>query len=120
MTACVNTKQKCLFCKHSRVGDPCANGNNSFTKASLRDILDKAIIYKVKIQYLNEQLEKAKTKHEDEKASPEVKKMKKSLKESIKIKELLDNELELLKQADINNDSMFNIETITIKEIIQN
>lgn len=119
MTACACRQKQCLLCKHSRTGDACDKDENIFTKSSLRDILDKAIVYKVKIQYLNDQLEKAKNKDDNE-VSLEIKKMRKSLKESIRIKAMLDQELELLRQEEnISNDSMFNIQTIKIKEIIQ-
>lgn len=119
---CKCKKQQCLFCKHSKVGDPCNKENKVFTKASLRDILDKAIIYKVKEEFLNEQIDKAKSKNAGEQASDEVKKMRKSLKETIKIKTLLDKEVETLKQElgiDTEDDLLFNIQTIRIKDIEQ-
>ena len=50
--------EKCLLCKHSKVGDPCnSNLGLCFEKASKRDLKDRLTIYKVKIEYVNEQID---------------------------------------------------------------
>lgn len=106
--------ERCLLCKHSKVGDPCNSDLGlCFEKANNRDLNDRLIVYKVKIEYVNEQIEKAKTKNaKEENASKVLKAFRKSLKEAIKTRDFLEEEIK--KQEAINISHLFNIDTVKI------
>lgn len=106
--------EKCLLCKHSKVGDPCNTKLGlCYEKASYRDLKDRLTVYKVKIDYVNQQIDKAKTKNDiEENASKELKAFRKSLKETIKIHDFLQEEVK--KHKAINTAYLFNIDTIKI------
>ena len=51
-------EERCLLCKHSKVGDPCNTKLGlCFEKASKRDLTDRLTVYKIKVKYVNEQIE---------------------------------------------------------------
>lgn len=52
-------KNKCLLCKHSKTGEKC-NKDLTFKEASSRDISDRLIVYKLRLDYLRQDFEKAK------------------------------------------------------------
>lgn len=106
--------ERCLLCKHSKVGDPCNSDLGlCFEKANNRDLKDKLTVYKVKIEYVNEQIDKAKTKNStEENASKDLKAFRKSLREAIKIKGILEEEVK--KQETISTSHLFNIDTVRI------
>ena len=106
--------ERCLLCKHSKVGDSCNSDLGlCFEKANNRDLNDRLTVYKVKIEYVNEQIDKAKTKNNtEEKASKELKAFRKSLKEAIKIKDFLQKEIE--KCDTVNTTHLFTIDTVKI------
>ena len=106
--------ERCLLCKHSKVGDSCNSDLGlCFEKANNRDLNDRLTVYKVKVEYVNEQIEKSKTKNNtEEKASKELKAFRKSLKEAIKIKDFLQKEIE--KCDTVNTTHLFTIDTVKI------
>lgn len=106
--------ERCLLCKHSKVGDPCNSDLGlCFEKANNRDLNDKLTVYKVKIEYVNEQIEKSKTKNaKEENASKDLKALRKSLKEAIKIRDFLEEEIK--KQETTSTLHLFNIDTVRI------
>ena len=107
-------EERCLLCKHSKVGDPCNTKLGlCFEKASKRDLTDRLTVYKIKVEYVNEQIDKAKTKNNtEEKASKELKAFKKSLREAIKIKGILEEEVR--KCDTVNTTHLFTIDTVKI------
>lgn len=116
---CKCTKKQCLLCKHSRTGDPCNKKNKEFTKSSFREISDKAIVYKIKEKYLNEEIEGiSKSKNKGKKADALIKQLEKNLKETIKIKKQLEKEAEILKK-ELDEELIVDIKTIKIKDIEQ-
>lgn len=106
-------KEKCLICKHSKVGDPCNDKTLSFKESSLRDLSDKFIVYKIKEDYLTEQINKAKSRNADkEKASKDLKAYRRNLKETIKIKECLAKEINSCQT--LKTSSLFSVGTVKI------
>lgn len=107
-------EERCLLCKHSKVGDPCNTKLGlCFEKASKRDLTDRLTVYKIKVEYVNEQIDKAKTKNNTEKKdSKELKAFRKSLREAIKTKDFLQKEVE--KCDTVNTTHLFTIDTVKI------
>lgn len=106
--------ERCLLCKHSKVGDPCNSDLGlCFEKANNRDLKDRLAVYKVKIEYVNEQIDKAKTKNNiEENASKDLKAFRKSLREAIKIKGILEEEVKKCNTVNITH--LFTIDTVKI------
>lgn len=103
-------KENCLLCKYSIIGDAC-DGTKSFERCSMKDILNKKTVYKVKIDFLSEQIERAKSKG---KIGSDTKRNMKSLEQAIKIKSYLDEEFVKISQENINFSSMINFKRIEI------
>lgn len=78
-------KDKCLVCKHSVVGDAC-NKDIEFKKCSIRDLSDRLIVYRLRLEYLNQDLEKSKL---DSSADY----YKKAIKETERIIQILNKEI---------------------------
>lgn len=113
--ACSTAKEKqCLLCMHSIIGDPCYEANK-FSECAMEQLSDRICVYKVKVNILTDQVEKAKRKN---KLGEDTQNNVKSLNKACKIKKFLENkQRECLELEELKKQSFKDIKT---KEIVNN